>query len=276
MTYPALALYLSFGLFLAMTLAWWLARRPGSSGLMDVVWSYATGAAGAAGALAPVAGSDALRQSVVAALALAWGVRLGTHIWWRGRGGHDDPRYAALRRAWGDRADLRLFLFAQIQAVCALVLALVIVGAAHRSAPFGQWSDFAGLALVLVAVIGESVADAQLAAFRGKPENRGKVCEAGLWSLSRHPNYFFEWLAWLAWPVIAIGADAGSAWAWLTLAGPGLMYWLLVHASGIPPLEAHMRRSRGAAYADTQRRIRAFWPIPRRHPLPKFDPRSKR
>jgi len=264
MTLLLLIGYLSFGLFCAMTLGWWLARQPGRSGMMDVVWSYATAAAGAAGALMPAAGAVMARQYLVAALALAWGVRLGTHIWWRGRGGHDDPRYAALRRAWGDQWDVRLFGFAQIQAIAALGLALVIVCAGHAPGAFGAWSDWGGLALLLIAVAGEGLADAQLAAFRGKPANNGKVCETGLWSVSRHPNYFFEWLAWLAWPVIAIGADPAVALSWLTLAGPALMYWLLVHVSGIPLLEQHMLRSRGAAFADSQRRIRAFWPIPLR------------
>jgi steroid 5-alpha reductase family enzyme len=263
MTVLVLILYLSFGLFLAMTLGWWLARQPGRSGMMDVVWSYATAAAGAAGALVPATDAVPARQDLAAALALAWGLRLGTHIWWRGRGGHDDPRYAALRREWGANWDMRLFLFAQIQAACALVLALAIVLASHNPAPFGQWSDWAALALLVVAVAGEGIADAQLAAFRARAGNRGAICEAGLWSLSRHPNYFFEWLAWLTWPVMAMGPDGGARWSWLALAAPLLMYLLLVHASGIPPLEAHMRRSRGAAFADTQRRIRAFWPIPK-------------
>lgn len=258
-----LILTLSLGLFVAMSLGWWLARQPGRSGMMDVVWSYSTAVAGAAGALMPAPGSVPARQALVAALALAWGLRLGTHIWWRGRGGHDDPRYAALRREWGAKWDLRLFQFAQIQAGAALVLALVIVLASRGSAPFGQWSDWAGLALLVAAVVGEGISDAQLAAFRKLPENRGGICEVGLWRLSRHPNYFFEWLAWLAWPVMAIGAGPGNVWPWLALAGPALMYWLLVHVSGIPPLEAHMLRSRGAAFADSQRRIRAFWPIPK-------------
>ena len=268
MTSLMLIVYLSFGLFAAMTLGWWLARRPGRSGMMDVVWSYATAATAAAGALVPSAGAVPLRQTLVAGLALAWGLRLGTHIWWRGRGGHDDPRYAALRRAWGRHWDLRLFQFAQIQAACALVLALAVVLAARNRAPLGQWSDWAGLALLVIAVVGEGVADAQLAAFRADPRNRGGICQAGLWGLSRHPNYFFEWLAWLAWPVVAIGPAGAPGWSWLALAAPALMYLLLVHVSGIPPLEAHMLRSRGAAFADTQRRIRAFWPVPKPQDAP--------
>jgi steroid 5-alpha reductase family enzyme len=56
---------------------------------------------------------------------------------------------------------------------------------------------------------------------------------------------------------------AGAPWGWLALIGPAAMYWLLVHVSGIPPLEAQMLRRRGDAYRDYQRRVRAFVPIPK-------------
>jgi steroid 5-alpha reductase family enzyme len=82
--------------------------------------------------------------------------------------------------------------------------------------------------------------------------------------MSRHPNYFFEWLGWFAYAVIAIAIDLTCSypWGWLAVAGPVLMYWLLVHASGIPPLEAHMLRSRGDAFRAYQQRVNAFWPGP--------------
>jgi steroid 5-alpha reductase family enzyme len=112
--------------------------------------------------------------------------------------------------------------------------------------------------VLAVAVLGEGAADAQLGRFRANPANHGKVCDAGLWAWSRHPNYFFEWLHWLAYPLFALGADYG----WLALLGPGFMYWLLVHVSGIPPLEAQMLRSRGDAYRAYQRRVSAFIPLP--------------
>jgi steroid 5-alpha reductase family enzyme len=258
-----LAIYLSLGLCAAMTLAWAVARKPGRSGMMDVIWTYALATAGAAGALVPHPSAMPPRQWLVAALVGAWGLRLGTHILRRASGGHDDPRYAWLRREWGEHADLRLFLFAQIQALAALLLLPAIVLAARNPAPFGRWSDWAGALVLLVAVLGEGTADAQLAAFRADPANRGKVCEAGLWRLSRHPNYFCEWFAWLAWPLIAIPPVQSAGMAWLALGAPVIIYVLLVHVSGIPPLEAHMLRSRGAAFAASQRRIRAFWPIPR-------------
>lgn len=62
--------------------------------------------------------------------------------------------------------------------------------------------------------------------------------------------------------MIAIGPVGGWPLGWAALAGPASMYWLLVHVSGIPPLEAHMRRSRGQAFATYVERVNAFWPGP--------------
>ena len=244
--------------------AWMITRAPGRSGWVDVIWTLATGAVGMVAALAPVAGPAGLRQWLVAALVAVWALRLGGHIAMRTIGGGDDPRYAELRREWGPRWSLRLFQFLQVQALAAFVLVLCVMTAARNPAPAPAWSDWAGTLVLIVAVGGEALADAQLRAFRRDPANRARVCDSGLWGLSRHPNYLCEWLAWVAYAVIAIGPDGRWAPGWLTLAGPLLMYGLLVHVSGIPPLEAHMLRSRGEAFRTVQRRVRAFWPIPRR------------
>ena len=104
------------------------------------------------------------------------------------------------------------------------------------------------------------MADRQLAAFKARPDSHGKVCDAGLWAWSRHPNYFFEWLVWCACPCFAV--SAAWPWGWAALLAPAMMYWLLVHVSGIPPLEAAMLRSRGPAYRAYQQRVAAFFPRP--------------
>ena len=245
--------------------AWLVALRTGRSGWIDAIWSFATGVFGAAFALIPLADDELhWRQMLVATLALAWSLRLGVHIAVRTAHGGDDPRYKQLREEWGDGFQARLFWFLQIQALAALALVLSIMLAAHNPAPDLAFSDWLGVAVLLVAVVGETIADRQLSAFRSDPANKGKVCNVGLWGVSRHPNYFFEWSGWLAYPVIAIDLTGAYPWGWLAFAGPLLMYWLLVHASGIPPLEAHMLRSRGEAFREYQRRVNAFWPGPQR------------
>jgi len=254
-----LIVVLAIALASLMAQAWRTILQTGNSGFADVFWSYSIGGAGVLAALWPLApGEPGPRNWLVAALVAIWSLRLGTHILRRTLKGGDDPRYAQLRKEWGDKADQQLLLFLQIQAGAALVLAIAIMAAAHHPAPLGL-PDALGVLVALVAIAGEAVADAQLRAFKAKPENKGKVCDTGLWGLSRHPNYFFEWLFWLALPLIGIG----YGWGWLALLAPVLMYWLLVHASGIPPLEAHMMRSRPEAFADYKKRVRAFWPIPK-------------
>jgi steroid 5-alpha reductase family enzyme len=263
MTAVALLVWLAVaGLFLCVVMAgaWLVQRSTGKSGWADVAWTMGLGLAGAGLALAPLGGApDMARQGFVAALALIWALRLAGHILLRTLRGGEDPRYRQLAEEWGEAFPRRLFWFLQLQAVCALFLALSVLVAGHSPGPL-RWNDIAGLVLLFVAIAGEGLSDLQLVRFSENPANGKRVCDQGLWSLSRHPNYFFEWLAWLAYPLIAIDFGGGYAWGWLALSGPAFMYWLLVHVSGLPPLEAHMLRSRGSAYRAYQARVSAFFP----------------
>ena len=93
------------------------------------------------------------------------------------------------------------------------------------------------------------------------------ICDVGLWGWSRHPNYFFEWFGWLAYPLLAIDLGGAYPWGFVALAGPVCMYWLLVHVSGIPPLEAHMLERRRDEFRAYQARTNAFFPAPPRSHL---------
>jgi len=256
----------ALALALIMTGAFLAQRLTGRSGWVDTIWSFAVGAVGAALALAPSASAPLPggRQIMTSALALAWALRLGGHIMSRTLKGGEDPRYQALQDQWGADFPRRFFWFLQIQAAAAFLLVLSIFAAARNPAPFPSLGDAIGGAILIFAVLGEGLADAQLARFRADPGNRGGLCDVGLWGLSRHPNYFFEWLGWLAYPIIAIGFQPANLQGSLALIGPIFMYWLLVHVSGVPPLEEHMRRSRGVAFAAYCARVNAFFPWPRR------------
>jgi steroid 5-alpha reductase family enzyme len=107
-----------------------------------------------------------------------------------------------------------------------------------------------------LALIGEAVADAQLAAFKRTPHAPGEVCQRGLWNYSRHPNYFFEWLIWVAWALFALASPYG----WLAVACPLLMFYFLFRVTGIPATEAQALRSKGEAYRAYQRSTSAFVP----------------
>ncbi|WP_158812618.1 DUF1295 domain-containing protein [Methylocapsa sp. S129] len=260
----------ALALALFMAGAWLAQRRTGQSGWVDTIWSFAVGVVGAGLALAPIHASDwpTTRQSLVAALALLWSLRLGLHIMGRTLRGGEDPRYKALANEWGEDFPRRLFWFLQIQAASAFLLTLSICAAAQNPSRFPNPGDFLGVAILAIAIAGEAVADRQLRRFAAEPSSRGRVCDVGLWGVCRHPNYFFEWLGWVAYPIIAVGLPPANAIGLIALVGPIFMYWLLVHVSGVPPLEAHMARSRGEAFRAYQSRVNAFFPGPARKNAP--------
>ena len=255
----ALVVFLS----LAMAFAWATAMRTGKSGLVDATWSFAVGLAALAAALWPLAETDlTARRLLVGAMAAVWSARLGGYILSRSLGGEDDPRYAALKQEWGDRAPRQLFIFLQIQAVAGWPLVGAVLLAAHAPAASLRWQDGLAALVFVAGVVGEGVADAQMARFRANPANKGGICEVGLWAWSRHPNYFFEWLCWLAYALAAVDFTGAYLQGWLAVLAPITMYGLLVHVSGVPPLEAYLQRSRPQAFADYARRVSLFWPRP--------------
>jgi steroid 5-alpha reductase family enzyme len=247
----------------AMSGAWAVQRATRNAGWVDAVWSAATGLGAAAAALAAVPGAagPTPRQGLAALMAAAWGGRLAWHIYLRTRGGGpEDVRYATFRREWGAGFETRLFSFLMIQAVAAWVLVLTVLVAARNPSPALGVLDIAGVLLLVGAVAGEGQADAQLQRFR--QAGSGGICDAGLWGWSRHPNYFFEFLGWCAYPLLAV--SGGHVYGVLAVAGPAMMFWLLRYVSGVPPLEAAMLARRGDAFREYQARVSVFFPWPAR------------
>jgi steroid 5-alpha reductase family enzyme len=259
---------IALALSILMAFAWIAQQRTGNSGWVDTIWTFAVGLVGAGSALWPVAGqAPNARQWLVAALVVVWSLRLGLHIAIRTAGISDDPRYAAFAKEWGANAPRRMFVFLQNQALGSIPLVFAIFVAARFPSNALRWQDLLGALILLVGIAGEGLADAQLKRFRADPANQGRVCDVGLWRWSRHPNYFFEWFCWLAYPVIGLSISYPLFYPWslATLLAPVFMYWILVHVTGIPPLEEQMLRSRGDRYRAYQARTSAFFPLPPTH-----------
>lgn len=236
-----------------MTVLWWRQRESRNATSVDVAWSGLIGAICLV--YAALADGDPMRRALVGLLGAGWAFRLFLHLWAdRVRGHHtEDGRYAAMRESWGPSADKYFFVVYQIQALVAVIFTLPLLGAMRGGAlaPI----TIGGVAIWLIAVGGETLADRQLARFRAVPEHRGQVCRDGLWYYSRHPNYFFEWLHW--WSYVLIGQGALLTWI-----GPVAMFLFVYRLTGIPHTERQAIRSRGDAYREYQRTTSAFFPWP--------------
>jgi steroid 5-alpha reductase family enzyme len=149
-----------------------------------------------------------------------------------------------------------MFGFFQLQAISVVVLAIAFLLPAGNSHPHLHGLEIAGMALWLFAICGEALADAQLAAFKRDPASHGKVCARGLWRYSRHPNYFFEWLIWVAYFVFALPSPHG----WMAVIGPVAILHLLLRVTGIPMAEAQSLQSKRDAYRKYQHTTSAFVP----------------
>lgn len=248
-----------------MAAGWQWQRRHRNAGIVDVMWASGVGLGAVLMAL--TGPGAATPRVLLALLGGLWAGRLAHHIWRRVRQGEEDGRYRALRDHWhGHQGKFALFFLAQAGLIVLFTLPFIAV-AANPTPGVTVWS-VAGLLIWLAAVAGETLADRQLAAFRADPGNAGRVCRAGLWRYSRHPNYFFEWLHWFSYVALAVGA--GLAWlAWL---GPIVMFIFLRWISGIPYTEAQSLRSRGEAYRDYQRSTPMLFPW---FPKPASDAASR-
>lgn len=245
-------------------------RRTGDAGIVDVGWSYGV-ALGAIFCAATGSGS-VVHRVVIGAMIGFWGLRLGTHILVdRVLSGHEDGRYQMAREKFGDKIQAFLFWFYQAQAVTLplLCLAPIAVGVTTETT-LGPLA-YAGIGVYALAIGGEWVADRQLARFKKSPASKGadgrsRTCRVGLWKYSRHPNYFFEWLLWVAYALIA----AASPLWYLAVVPMVVMYLLLTKVTGIPPTEARAVITRGEDYRQYQRTTSAFFPwFPRADPGPR-------
>lgn len=233
-----------------------VAKRLNNFSVVDIAWSYAFGALAVFYALGGAGWP--VRRALFAAIVAASSLRLGTHLARRILRHHpqEDARYAQLRTDWAANFVPKMLGFFLLQGFSVALLGLGFVFVAQNTAPGFGLLEFAGLALWLGAFAGEAIADAQLAAFQRDPVRRSGVCDTGLWRYSRHPNYFFEWLTWVAYFVFALGSPLG----WTAVVGPACMLWLLLRVTGVPLTEAQSLRSRGDAYRRYQQRTSAFVP----------------
>ncbi|WP_367606855.1 DUF1295 domain-containing protein [Legionella sp. W05-934-2] len=239
--------------FMHMTAFWFLYRLLKNPSIVDVGWASVLTLTGWVFLLF---GNHAVISLICGALLLIWGLRLGGYLWFSRVGkGHLDKRYTKLSEGWKMAKDLGFFLNFQLQGILAFIIALSFYFISKRTGMVG-W-DGLGIMMIVVGLIGESAADYQLQAY--KRNAKEAVCQNGLWRYCRHPNYFFDWLSWLGFSLIAIQAPNG----WIAFVSPLTLYIIMVYITG-PMTEAGSLSSRGEAYRTYQRQTNQFFPGPRK------------
>jgi len=193
------------------------------------------------------------RRNLLLIMVALWSLRLSGYLSWRNRHPHEDRRYQTIRQRNEPFWIKSLYIVFGLQALLAWIISLPLFGAAQSAAPLNVLDDV-GLALWLFGFLWESIGDYQLASFKGDPANAGKVMNTGLWSLSRHPNYFGECCLWWGYYLLALAAGA-----WWSFPAPLLMSLLLLKVSGVVMLEKDIQERR-PAYADYIRDTPAFFP----------------
>lgn len=239
-----------------MVTTWIISVIVKNASIVDIVWG--AGFAITSWVLALTVDGDTGRQTLLAVMVGLWGTRLALYLARRNIGHGEDWRYVAMRKKAGRR-----FVWSSLVTVFGLQGVLMWI--VSLPVQFGSGDDtpgvgpiaVIGIMLWLVGLVFEVVGDWQLARFKRNPDNKGKVLDTGLWSLTRHPNYFGDALLW--WGIGIVGAETGSGV--IGFVGPVVMTFFLMRVSGVPMLERSMSK-RKEGYAEYVARTSGFFPRP--------------
>lgn len=243
-----------------MLLCWLYCVQQKRAGLVDAAWSFCIALTCISAAMWYQEAPASLRLLIGIGSTL-WFARLTWHLSRRYfNEEREDERYASMRAAMGKFQHTGFLLFFLFQAGLAYIFSLpmlILLSSTETTTHiFGINAVVIVAAMImLIAFLGESLADQQLYNFKKDPNNQGKTLDSGLWRYSRHPNYFFEWLHWFAYPIVGIWVGLYILWVY-----PVLMFLFLYFFTGIPFSEQQALRHRGDNYRDYQRRTSMFFP----------------
>ena len=241
-------------ILILFTILWAVSLRLENSSIADVAWAPGILVVG----LIYYFTSDGapLRAHLTLALLAIWALRLGAHLGLRTRLQGEDFRYVRWREEYEQWWLVSYFKVFLLQAVVGWLVSLPIYFAIVSVEPTAlTMLDYLGVLLVVGGLVFEGVADEHLRRFRADRANRGKVLDTGLWSYTRHPNYFGEALVWWGFGVIAFATGGVPG-----LLGPLVLTYLLIYVSGVALLESTLIEKRG--YIQYAGKTPAFLPLP--------------
>lgn len=239
-----------------MVATWLVSLVLKNASIVDIVWGL--GFVITSWVLAVTIDGDSTRQILLAVMVGLWGLRLGGYLAKRNIGHGEDWRYKAMRKKKGARFGLiSLVTVFGLQGVLMWIVSLPVMFGNSDATPGVGPLAVIGVMVWAVGLSFETIGDWQLVQFKKDPNNAGKVMQTGLWSLTRHPNYFGDALLW--WGIGIVGAETGSGV--IGFIGPVVMTVFLLRVSGVPMLERSLMKRR-EGYAEYAARTSSFIPRP--------------
>ncbi|MCS3443265.1 DUF1295 domain-containing protein [Microbacterium phyllosphaerae] len=181
------------------------------------------------------------RSWILAAMVILWAARLGSFLAMRVHKAGSDGRFDEIKGSPVRFLQVWVIQGAWVSITAAAAWIAISTDAGAR-APIG-WLTVVGIVVWALGLVIEIVADAQKSAFRADPANRHEFIRTGLWSRSRHPNYFGEIVLWVG--VFLTAAPVLAGWQWVAILSPLFVILLLTRVSGIPLLEARAEKKWG-------------------------------
>lgn len=246
-------LNIAFVIWLFMTIAFFYALIKKDNSIVDVFWGLGFIVVAAYSLIR--SGNFNSETFILNFLVLLWGIRLSSHIFIRNKGKGEDFRYKAWRDTWKYfllRSYFQIFL---LQGIFMMIVASPLYFVNHNSDGTFHLNDTIGIILFLIGFSFETLSDYQLILFKRNPDHKGKIITTGLWSISRHPNYFGEALIWWGIGCFALSYYQG----WIMLVSPLMITLLLRFVSGVPMLEKKYQNH--PDWKDYKQKTAAFVPF---------------
>lgn len=204
-----------------------------------------------------MSGDIHLRKVLLLILVTLWGLRLSIYLAWRNVGKGEDFRYQEFRRHHGPKkywwySFFQVFL---LQGGLIMLVSLPLLSANfYTNNDRLYWLDIVAIMIWIFGFIFEAGGDLQLARFKARKENKGKVLRTGLWKYTRHPNYFGDAAIWWSYGLFSMAA--GSYWP---IVGSIIMTLLIIKVSGVALLEKTIKDKR-PEYRDYIEKTSSFFP----------------
>lgn len=250
---------------LAYFIIWFvISQKKKNNGLIDIAWGMSFVVTTISSLI--ISGVVNPIKIILLIVITLWGMRLSIHLFKRNWRKEEDFRYQDMRKKWKTNLKLKAFLKVFLtQSIFSYIIALPIILVNLYSEEFNSLQQviilIVGVLIFLIGYIFEVIADKTLRDFKKDPNNKGRILKEGVWSISRHPNYFGEATLW--WGIGIISISSLVPVVFIGLISPLIMTLLLRFVTGVPLLEKRYEGNK--EFEIYKKETSIFFPLPKKN-----------